>query len=266
MFKKFKYTTLKALVNTIGQTSNGLRLCKKHGFTSGKMLDYIYQNEPSGKLFIGKIIDSLFIRHVGWEVIRTRKNNLVSSLGKAIDLSLNGNKEVYIVDVASGPARYILEALDKHKNAIIFATCRDIDNRWLDEGQEKAKILGLDNIEFKLGDALNSDSYKLLRRTPDIIVSSGFYDWITDDEIIKKSIRIIYDNLKTGGYFVFTNQSGHVNLEMVQEVFSDFNGDPLRMTIRSADLMNTWTREAGFTVLETISDKAGYYSVTLAKK
>jgi SAM-dependent methyltransferase len=266
MLKELKYQTLKTLVDTIGQTSNGLQLCSKYGFTSGKMLDYIYENQPSGKFFIGKYIDSIFIRHNGWEVIRTRKNNLVNSLEKAIILTLTEKKDVFILDVASGPAKYILEIMDKFRNPKVSAVCKDIDERWLIEGKASAEALKLDNIDFIPGNALEIASFRELEKVPDIIVSSGFYDWITDDELVKKSMKLIYDNLPSGGYFVFTNQSGHVDFEMVSKVFKDFNHNPLEMKIRSADLINGWAKLIGFKIRETNSDNNGYYSVTLAQK
>jgi len=266
MFKELKFKALKTLVGTIGQTSNGLQLCSKYGFTSGKMLDYIYQNEPSGKYGIGIIIDFIFIRHAGWEAIRTRKNNLVNSLRTAIVSTLTANNNVFIVDVASGPAKYILETMDKFRNENVSAVCRDIDERWLEEGKINAKSLNLTNIDFIAGNAFESDSFADLEKTPNIIVSSGFYDWITDDELVKKSMQIIYDNLPSGGYFVFTNQSGHVDLEMVSKVFQDFNHNPLEMKIRNADLINGWAKEIGFKIQKTKSDNRGYYSVTLAQK
>ena len=59
---------------------------------------------------------------------------------------------------------------------------------------------------------------------------------------------------------------GHVDLEMVQEVFLDFRGEPLRMVIRSAQQVKTWAEAAGFEVLQTECDGIGHYLVTLAQK
>lgn len=53
---------------------------------------------------------------------------------------------------------------------------------------------------------------------------------------------------------------------MVQEVFLDFHGEPLRMVTRSAEQVNTWTEAAGFKVLRTECDEVGHYLVTLAQK
>lgn len=266
MLKELKYKALKTVVDTVGQTSDGLRLCSEYGFTSGKMLDYIYENKPSGKFFIGRYIDKIFIRHLGWEAIRTRKDNLSKALKSAIVSSLLDKKDVFIVDVASGPAKYILEVMQDYKNENVSAVCRDIDDRWLDEGKFKAKYLGLKNIDFIWGNAFDEDSFKELKKQPNIVVSSGFYDWITNDELVKKSFQIIYDNLPKGGYFVFTNQSGHVNLELVSKVFQDFNHKPLEMTVRNAELINSWAKEIGFNIVNTEQDKYGYYSITLAQK
>lgn len=266
MLKELKYKALKTVVNTIGQTSDGLRLCSEYGFTSGKMLDYIYENKPSGKFIIGKYIDKIFIRHLGWEAIRTRKNNLSKALKSAIVASLLAKKEVFIIDVASGPAKYILEIMQDYKTENVTALCRDIDCRWLEEGKQNARELGLRNIDFKRGNAFDENDFKELSKQPNIVVSSGFYDWITDDELVKKSFQIIYDNLPKGGYLVFTNQSGHVNLELVSKVFQDFNHKPLEMTVRNAELINGWAKEIGFNIVKTEQDKYGYYSITLAQK
>ena len=91
-------------------------------------------------------------------------------------------------------------------------------------------------------------------------------DASTDDSLVKKTMTFIYKSLKEEGSFVFTNQSGHVNMEMVTQIFVDFNQQPLQMTVRSARQMNDWAREAGFQIVRTLSDKWGYYSVTLATK
>ena len=71
---------LKVVVDTLGQLSNGIKLASKEGFTSGKMLDYIYKNEPGGEFFIGKIIDKIYLNHPGWQDVRNRKNNLVKNI------------------------------------------------------------------------------------------------------------------------------------------------------------------------------------------
>ena len=264
IFKCAQILTMKLCIHTIGKLSDGIALANKEGFISGKMIDYVYNNKPSGKFFIGKLIDKIYLQHPGWQGIRSRKENLVEDINKAIKLSLEENKSIRICDVASGPAKYILEVLEQNKNIEISAEIRDLDSRWLIEAKENAQRLRL-NLDYKVANALKESDF-IFDKKPNIIVSSGFYDWFKDNELIKKSMKLIYDTLPKGGYFVFTNQSGHADLTMVNAVFKDFNHNPLDMTVRSAEEINSWAKEIGFTILETKTDKYGYYSNTLAIK
>jgi SAM-dependent methyltransferase len=257
---------LRLMVHTVGRLSDGIALCLNQGLTSGKMLDYIYRNKASGRLLIGKFIDRSYLSHPGWECIRIRKKNLEELLHRAVNLTYEQHEDVFILDVASGPALYILDVLTWNKGKNIHALCRDLDERWLHEGRLNADELGLHSVIYEKGDALDMASFVHLKSRPDICVSSGFYDWIMDDHLIKKSLKIIYDLLPTKGYFVFTIQTGHVDMKMVSEIFSDFNKKPLRMTVRPVDLVCGWVQEMGFDVLETRQDRGGYYAVTLAQK
>jgi SAM-dependent methyltransferase len=261
-----KNRILKLVVRSIGRLSDGIQMALDEGLTSGRMLDYIYRNEPSGRFLVGKWIDRLYLAHPGWEAVRTRKKHLEHFLEKGINRALETSESVLIVDVASGPASYVLETLARYKDADVRAVCRDLEERWLLEGRRKAGELGIDAATFERGDALDPESFSSLPSTPQIVVSSGFYDWVEDDEIVKDSMRIVWDLLEPGGCFIFTNQSGHLDLEMVNEVFIDFRGESLKMKTRSADLVNGWAQALGFAIHETRVDNQGYYSVTLAHK
>jgi SAM-dependent methyltransferase len=160
----------------------------------------------------------------------------------------------------------MVDVLSKFRGQPVEAVCRDYDPAWVGEGRDKARAAGLTNLSFMVGDAFDRESFLKFWDREDVVVASGFYDWITDDSFVKKSMGIIADCLRPGGYFVFTNQSGHVDLEMVEAVFIDFNKQPLRMTTRPAALMNRWAREAGFEIVRSVADEKNYYTVTLAKK
>lgn len=264
--KELKIKIMKVLVKTIGMTSTGIRMSFEYGFTSGKMLDYIYANKASGKYGIGTLIDRMYLSHRGWEVIRERKRHLEQLLEEAIAKVPEDTEKIRMLDIASGPAQYVIEVLKRPAGKPIQALCRDYDLRWVQEGNKKAAAAGLENLSFEQADAFDENSYTSLAQAEDIIISSGFYDWITDDSQIQKTMTMIYKTLKDGGYFLFTNQSGHVDMEMVTRIFVDFNQQPLQMTVRSAEQMNGWAQEAGFQIVRTLSDKWGYYSVTLAVK
>jgi len=255
---------MKIAIRLIGSWSDGIRLTKKEGLTSGLMLDYIYKNKPSGKFIIGKMIDKAYLEHEGWRVIRERKDNLCTHLGKAVDLTLKSKKSVRICDVAAGPALYITEVLEKYKNNNVSAEIRDLDARWLEEAKKRADAKGL-NLTYRVANALEKSDF-VFDTTPDIFVASGFYDWFNDAEMIKKSMRLIYEALPDNGYFVFTNQTGHVALEMTNYLFEDFNNKPLEMVTWDVALTHSWVKEIGFTIMDTRQDEKGCYSSVLACK
>lgn len=264
--QKISTNLLALLIKTLGRLSKGIRLSYKYGFTSGLMLDYIYKNEPQGELLIGKWIDKAYLENPGWEAIRMRKENLKEHLKQAIHENKRLGKKSVILDVAGGPGRYLMETLEETGEHDIYVICQDIDERWVKEGHKIAAEKGLKNIRFEKGDAFNPELLQRVEPKPNIIVSSGFYDWMTDDEDVRKSIKIIYDLLPAGGKIIYTNQAGHLSMELVSKAFTDFYGKALRMKTRSADLINSWAQDVDFKDIKTDLDKWGLYSVSTEVK
>jgi len=255
---------MKLGIRLIGSWSDGIRIAKTEGFTSGIMLDYIYKNRPSGRFFIGKIIDRIYLGHEGWRVVRERKDNLCNHLTQAIDWTLQSKNSVHLCDVAAGPALYMTEVLEKYKDNNVSAEIRDLDARWLEEAKRRADAKGL-NLTYRVANALEKSDFTF-ETIPDIFVASGFYDWFNDAEMIQKSMRLIHETLSENGYFVFTNQTGHVALDMTNRLFEDFNKKPLEMVTWDAALVRSWVEEIGFTIVDVRQDDKGCYSTVLACK
>jgi SAM-dependent methyltransferase len=257
---------LRVLTRTVGRLSTGIDMSYRYGFTSGTLLDYVYRNEPSGRFGVGTLIDRAFLSHAGWEAVRERRRLLLELLERAVKNALVSQDDVLIVDVASGPARYVLDTLARFENDKVVAVCRDLDERWLDEGRAKASARGLGGVTLERGDALERASFASLPRAPQVMVSSGFYDWMPDDEMVKTSIDVIAEVIAPAGFFVFTNQTGHVDLDMTNEVFVGFGGQKLQMRTRSTVEVNGWVQDAGFDIVDTRSNESECYAVTLAQK
>ncbi len=257
-------SVLKLLVNSLGQLSDGIMLASKEGFTSGKMLDYIYNNKPNGRFLIGKMIDKIYLNHRGWQDIRKRKENLLLSLNEAVNYTLESKNNARICDVASGPARYIIESLVNFKDKDVTAELRDIDERWLDEARQKAQQEGV-KVDCKVANALREEDFNF-EKTPDIFVASGFYDWFNDKDIVEKSMRYIYNALPNQGYFVFSIQAGHYILGPVNKVFKDFNNHQLKMVVWDKNVIDSILSKTGFKTIAIKSDELGHYPVYLAKK
>lgn len=263
---RMKIILSRMAIRTIGQSSRGIRMVTSIGLTSGIMLDYIYQNQPQGSFLIGRWLDKIYLSHPAWEDVRIRKRNLEQYLLRAVQIQEERGEKPVILDVAAGSARYLLDVLSQNNMSGVQAICRDLDRDALNLGRQNAVNRGLTSVRFETGDAFNQKSLAGVERAVNIVVSSGFYDWITDDDLVRKSMLLIYDLLPRGGSFVFTNQSRHPSLEFTQQVFSDYRGEPLRMTLRPVQQVNAWAEDAGFKIIKTTGDEQYNYSVTLATK
>ncbi len=266
LLTKTKIALTRLAIKTIGRTSNGIQLVTSRGLTSGIMLDYIYRNQPQGSLPIGRWIDKIYLSHPGWEDVRIRKVNLEKYLIAAFEEQRWLGRKPVVLDVAAGAGRYVMDVLEREHDREPAAICRDLDEEVLDLGCRNAAERGIESIKFEIGDALSAESLAEVEPKPNIAVSSGFYDWLNDDQMVKTSMALLYDLLPQGGCFVFTNQCRHVDQEFAQSVFSDLRGQPLRMTMRPAATVNEWAEAAGFKIIQTTGDEATNYSVTLACK
>ncbi len=256
---------IKCFIHSLGRLGTGISLTLRHGLTSGKVLDYIYKNNPSGWLLIGRWIDRFYLNHEGWESIRVRKRNIKILLKRAISDRLLDSNGASVLDIACGTASYMIETISEFKNKHVHTICRDMDVRWLEEAKKEADLQGLD-IRFETGDALNREELLSSSPRPNVIVAAGIYEWITDDSIAKYSIRLLSETLQVGGCLVLTTQTWHTDMKMVTSVFPHFDHGPLRLSIRSSRTIHQWLEEAGFEVIDTLQDRWGFYAVDLARK
>jgi SAM-dependent methyltransferase len=230
------------------------------------MVDYVYRNRPSGRLLIGRLLDRIYLSHEAWQAVRIRKAHLTELLEQTIERQLDTFGEVLVLDVASGQAKYLQDVLVKFMGRRVEALCWDTDERWLEEGEQAAMDLGLRSLFYERGDALDARSFRRLPRRPHVAIASGFYDWIEQDERVRRSFRLLHDALLPGGRFVFTIQTGHAALEATNMLFAHYDGGPLRMRTRPAAAVHRWARCAGFEIECVRSDDRGYYAVSLAVK
>ncbi len=260
------YAVARMFLRTAGRLSDGLSLCFEEGLTSGRMLEYVYRNRPSGRLWIGRWMDARFLSSPGWQAVRERRALLEQAIERAIGALRGEGRAVSLVDVASGPAAYVLAVLKRTGEEDVAALCRDLDERWLARGREAAAALGLEHVRFERGDALDRDALLALSPRPNLGVASGFYDWIVEDEVVIRSIGLVHEALEPGGFFALTHQVANPDLPFLTAVFTDFHRAPLRMKMRETDTVHRWLGEAGFVVVDTRTDARGCYAVTLARK
>ncbi|MFA5337619.1 MAG: class I SAM-dependent methyltransferase family protein [Candidatus Omnitrophota bacterium] len=265
-YKWFKWGLVRFFLNTVGRLSKGIRIGFKYGFDSGTMLDYVYENKPEGLFFIGKIIDKAYLDGPGWAGIRQRKVHLKGILREVIESNRKINKGTVIMDVASGPCRYLIEIKQEHPKYDLKILCRDMDEAGLSLGRKLCSRLGIEGIKYEKADAFSPEILKNAVPKPNVIVVSGLYELFTNDEIIKKSMGNIFTALNSGDYFVFTNQPYHPQLELIARTLPNRLKEFWVMRLRSDNQVKSWAIAAGFKHIKTLLDTYSIFSVNLFQK
>jgi len=252
------------LLQSLGQTSDSVRLGFARGFDSGEMMDRIYQNQPSGRYGFGWLCDWLYLNQIGCKGLRGRKALLKTTLHQVMDAQRRQGQRPVIVDVASGPATYLVESLAEDRGGDALAIARDLDRSGLRRGQELAKSHGVANVRYQHANALDEASLRAIQPAPTLVISSGFYEILTDDELIRRSMQIIRRVLPPDGAFIFTTQVNHPQLGVIKAL-PNRDGDPWVMKNRPVRLVEEWARVAGFRHVYTKFEPYELFSVTVAR-
>ncbi|MCX4669934.1 class I SAM-dependent methyltransferase family protein [Streptomyces sp. NBC_01381] len=255
---RLKWSVIRALLGTVGRTSKGIRTGYRHGFDSGTMLDYVYVNQARGLLGIGRLIDRVYLNAIGWRAIRARRDLLQEVLRQ--EIARRPGREVFILDVAAGPGRYLQDLIAPYPPGRVRVLCRDLAGPGLWQGERLARERGLDNIAYEMGDALAPRVPP--EGPPDIIVVSGLYELLLDDATIQKSLTHLHTLLAPGGTLTFTTQTHHPQLDFIANVLPNRNGDLWVMKCRPAEEPESWALAAGFTATSTRSENLGLFTVT----
>jgi alpha-beta hydrolase superfamily lysophospholipase len=249
-----------------GKLSDGISTGWRSGFDSGDSLDYVYRNQPSGISPIGRIIDRVYLDSPGWRGIRQRKVNLEGLLNQAIGLIRAEGKPVHIFDPAAGGGRYILETVSKLAGSRVVVTLRDWSAANVEAASKLARELRVEGLTASQGDAFDRSALAAIRPRPGIAVVSGLYELFADNGKVRESLLGLADALGDSGYLIYTNQPWHPQLEMIARVLDNREGKPWVMRCRSQAEMDALVQGAGFEKLETLLDRDGIFTVSLARR
>lgn len=261
-----RWRAMSLLMRTGGRLSNGIDLGYRRGFDSGEMLDYVYEDRAHGRMLIGKVIDRIYLNAVGWRAIRNRRRLLRGLIRHEIEVNRIGGRDTNIVDVASGPGRYLLDVLRDAGGDDVRALCRDWSRSGLWQGRELARELSIANVKYEQGDAFDPASIDRIAPNPNVIVVSGLYELFLDHDAIRRSLRALHDKAAPGAAILVTTQVSHPQLDFIANVLPNREGVPWIMECRPASLTEQWLEEAGFSVRGSEVEELGLFSVTLARK
>lgn len=257
------YAIQRLSMKYMGSLSDGMAIGKKYGFDSGVTLDYVYKNIPSGKGRIGKQIDKNYLNSIGWRGIRQRKANMIQAISEKIHTLKAQGKEVSILDIAGGPARYLAEVATQNRE--IKIKVRDYQIQNVQEGEALAKELGLENITYEQCDAFDSASYSMDER-PNIIIISGIFELFSDNYLIENAIRGVSSLLSDDGYLLYTGQPWHPQLEQIANVLGNHQNQKWVMRRRGQYELDYLFSKYGFTKESMRIDDYGIFTVSSANK
>ncbi|MBI3988095.1 MAG: alpha/beta fold hydrolase [candidate division NC10 bacterium] len=262
--RRLSFAWLKVMMKTVGMLSQGIRIGWRTGFDSGESLDYIYENKAQGITPLGRLLDRLYLNSIGWKGVRQRKVNLEKVLQATLEKVYATEKPVRLVDIASGPGRYLLETFKKIPHVETSALLRDRDPKVLEAGRKLARAMNVSNVTYVQGDAFDPKSLASISPRPHIAIVSGLYELFPDNEMVLNSLRGLGEALKDGGYLIYTNQPWHPQVEMIARVLINRDGRPWVMRRRTQAEMDELVRATGFEKIHMETDEYGIFTVSVA--
>ena len=146
-----RWAMMRWFMKMAGWLSQGIRLGWRNGFDSGLTLDYVYENKPRGITPLGRLIDYFYLNSIGWRGIRVRRENLQRMLRRSIEEVHKSGRPVRLLDIASGPGRYVLETMKALADIPMSAVLRDYKQENLVAAAQLAGQLGVKNVAIAPG-------------------------------------------------------------------------------------------------------------------
>ena len=218
-------------LSKIGKISNGMAIGLKHGFDSGASLDYVYHNQPQGKLGFGKMMDKNYLEAIGWTGIRIRKQHLIKLLEQKIQTLKKEGRKVKILDIAGGTGNYLFDIKEKHPEVEIVVN--EFVQANIEIGEKVIQDKKYQNIRFTNFDCFDRETYKKLNFEPNITIVSGILELFGDNEMASKAIQGINSISEQNSFIVYTGQPWHPQLKMIAYVLNNHQNKDWIMRRRS---------------------------------
>jgi len=262
----FYWKIVRDFMKAFGKLSGGIGIGWKFGFDSGVMLDCIYENKAAGATPLGRLIDYFYLNSIGWRGIRARRENLQRVLRHCMTEMNQAGRPVRLLDIASGPGRYVLETLHAMPEIPASATLRDYQEANLDAARKLAGQLGVRDVTIIAGDAFDRSSIAASAPRPTIVIVSGLYELFPDNDRILRSLGGIADAIEDGGTLIYTNQPWHPQVEFIARALVNREGKPWIMRRRTQAEMDELVRASGFEKLSQEIDRWGIFTVSVARR
>jgi alpha-beta hydrolase superfamily lysophospholipase/SAM-dependent methyltransferase len=260
------FTLIRGLMKTVGRLSHGIKLGWESGFDSGRTLDYVYENQPRGCTPIGRAIDSAYLNSIGWRGIRARKANLQRVLSDTITTIRTEEKPVRVLDIASGPGRYVLETVRQLDGVLAHVHLRDCKLENVEAARALADRLALANVTTEQGDAFDRASLAAISPRPTVAIVSGLFELFPGNAPVLTALQGLADAVEPGNFLIYTNQPWHPQVEFIARVLRNREGKRWIMRRRTQAEMDALVRAAGFDKIRQETDPWGIFTVSVARR
>ncbi len=265
--KRWSFATARFALGTLGRTSASIATAWRTGFDSGESLDHVYRNTAEGITPVGRMIDRTYLNSPGWAGIRQRRTHLIERITACLRDAGRGGKPVHLIDIAAGPGRYDLDALEGAADITTTALLRDRSPTGVEAGRLLTRERGLDSrVRNEVGDAFDAESLAALSPKPDVAVVSGLYELFPDNALLRRSLTGLARAVPAGGWLVYTNQPWHPQLEFIARTLTNRDGQPWIMRCRTQAEIDALVDEAGFTKTGMSIDRWGIFTVSVARR
>lgn len=261
--KRWYYETVSLILKTVGTLSEGIKIGYTHGFDSGMIMNYIYENKPHGKLYIGRLLDKVFLNQITPKAFRAVKQIVEDVLIGYLEE--RGDRPTFIVDLASGKADYLYNVLRDGKHDNVKVWLRDIDGVALEESKTIAEEQGLlKQTSFEQGDALDVESLKRISLRPNLVIEIGLYGIIHNDDLIRRHLRDLREILNPEA-LLFNVQTYNPQIELIARTLKNRDGGRCVWHLRPVESLINWAEQAGFSEARVIMDPYDIYAVVIMK-
>lgn len=194
------------------------------------MMDQIYQQHVCQKPYFYKW-DLFFHDFQAAKAVRNRKTYFKNLLLKK---TLQSSGTFRVLNLASGPARDILEFFQENPGVDVHFTCVELDQRAIDYA---SNLLGayLDRVTFVQKNVFRYQTEEQF----DLVWSAGLFDYF-EDKVFVRLYRRLMHNVKSGGEMVIGNFHPRNESRPVMEILTDWY-----LHHRSEAQLRTLAQEAG---------------------
>jgi hypothetical protein len=258
--RAWRFAALRAASRAGARLSRGLEIGYAEGFDSSAFMAHVYANRPTGRTGVGRALDRHLLGRRTCQAFRDIRGLAAAAILDAIDAASEaGVAEPVVVDLAAGPAPYLLDVLSARPS--VRAVLRDLDPSAVRAAAAEARRRGLDTrVECAVADAFDVDALAAAWPRPDVVLELGLYGIYHDDARVADHLRALGDHVRPS-QIVCNVQADNPEIEYIARVWRNHAGDRCVWRLRPESAIVDWMAAAGYAPASITHDRHSIYRV-----